>query len=127
MSIKLEINHDGWHRNTAIYVDLKTLLRSDSMLRAGKEYTGVLRRDVECEEFRYGEHYTFVETVRRMAEKRNPHVFDGDYITVTHRDDGSYRLNFKELRTDGGFSVERYARGVFNEICAALEGLIGEG
>ena len=41
----------GWHRNTELCVDLKTLLRSDSRLEAGKSYTGVLRRDVECEEF----------------------------------------------------------------------------
>ena len=61
-------------------------------------YTGVLRRDVECEEFRYDEHFTFVETVPPTAGKRNPHIFSGLYISVTRRDDGSLRLNFKELK-----------------------------
>ena len=119
----------GWHRNTELSVDLKTILRSDERIRIGKAYTGVLKLDseAETEEFHYRDpHYTFVETVPQTAGKRNPHVFDGQYITVTRRDDGSLRLNFKELDTGEGFSLERYALGVYNEICIALGGLIEE-
>ena len=119
----------GWHPNTELSVDLKTLLRKDVRMVTGKEYQGVLRRDseAEIEEFRCrDEHYTFVETVPQKDGKRNPHVFDGEFITVTRRDDGSLRLNFKELKTGEGFSLERYALGVYNEICLALAGLIEE-
>jgi hypothetical protein len=51
-------------------------------------------------------------------------VFDGEFITVTRRDDGSYRLNFKPLKIGADFSLEWYALGVYNEICIALGGLI---
>lgn len=122
-----ENNHQGWHPNTHLCVDVKTLLRSDRTMKAGKEYPGVLRRDVEIDEFRYNEIFTFVETVPQTAGKRNPHVFDGKYITVTRRADGSLRLNFKELKTGEGFSLEGYALGVYNEICMALYGLVEEG
>ncbi len=114
----------GWQRNTALCVNLKTVLRGDSRMKAGKEYLGVLRRDVECEDFYYDEHYTFVETLP-WSMKRNPHVFNGKFISVTRRDDGTYRLNFKELPAD--MKVERYALGVYNEICMALGGLVEEG
>lgn len=117
----------GWNRNTHLSVDLKTLLRSDSKMKAGKNYQGILRRDEICEEFRYDEHFTFVETVPQTAGKRNPHVFDGQYITVTRRDDGSLRLNFKELPKGANFNLERFALGVYNELCMALGGLIEEG
>ena len=30
--------------------------------------------------------------------KRNPRVFNGEYITVTRRDDGSLRPNFKPIK-----------------------------
>jgi len=93
----------------------------------GKAYQGVLRRDAdaEIEEYRsYDPHYTFVETLPQKDGKRNPHIFDGKYITVTRRDDGSLRLNFKELKTGDDFSLERYALGVYNEICIALAGLV---
>jgi len=58
------------------------------------------------------------------AGKRNPRVFDGRYITITRRDDGSLRLNFKSLRVGRDFSVETYAVGVFCELRNALKGLL---
>lgn len=121
-----EVEEQGWNPNTHLSVDLKTLLRSDSKMKAGKNYQGILRRDEICEEFRYDEHFTFVETVPQTAGKRNPHVFDGQYITVTRRDDGSLRLNFKELPKGANFDLERFALGVYNELCLALGGLIEE-
>ena len=117
----------GWHHNTALGCDLKTILSSDRIMKVEKEYQGILRRDVNIDEFHYDEHYTFVETVPQTAGKRNPHVFDGKYITVTRRDDGSLRLNFRPLTARRGFRLERYALGVYNEICMALYGLVEEG
>ena len=116
-----------WNRNTDLAVDLKTVLHSDRSMKIGKEYQGVLRLDseAEIEDYRCRDaHYTFIETLPQSAGKRNPHVFDGEYITVTRRDDGSLRLNFKTLKVDKGFSIYRYALGVFNELMWALEGLI---
>ena len=110
--------------NTILCCDLKTKLKDDAIMKPCKEYQGILRRDEICEEFRYDEHYTFTETLPHSAGKRNPHVFDGQYITVTRRDDGSLRLNFKELKVDKHFSVYRYALGVFNELMWALEDLV---
>ena len=43
------------------------------------------------------------------------------------RDDGSLRLNFKELPKGANFNLERFALGVYNELCLALGGLIEEG
>jgi len=118
-----------WHRNTDLAVDLKTILHSDTCVKTGRDYQGVLCLDHEADidEFRCRDaHYTFIETVRQSVGKRNPHVFVGEYITITRRDDGSLRLNFKPLRIEPGFSVERYAVGVSNELMWALEGLIEE-
>ena len=116
----------GWHRNTDLAVDLKTVLRSDTSMKTGKEYQGVLRRDqdAEIEDFRCRDaHYTFVETLP-WTTKRNPHVFRGRYISITRRDDGTLRPNFRPVKMDGDFSPERYAIGVSNELLWALEDLI---
>lgn len=112
----------GWHRNTDLCVDVKTFLRKDKVARMGKTYPGLLCRDQE-------EHYSFVETLpaTSTAGKRNPHVYEGAYITVTRRDDGTHRLNFKPLKTGANFTVEGYARGVAREIVEALKGLVEEG
>ena len=107
--------------NTELCVSLKTMLRNDCMMKPGRNYLGMLRRDVECEEFRYDTHFTFVETNSSTIVKRNPRVFSGQYITITQQDDGTLRPNFKMLATlAGDFSLEKYTRGVYEELHMAL-------
>ena len=128
MSKQSKTNLTGWHTNTDLGCDLKTILRSDRRMKHGKDYQGVLRLDAEGDVDEYlttDTHYTFVET-RPWSMKRNPRVYMGEHISVTRRDDGSLRLNFRPLKTDDHFSVERYALGVYNEICMALYGLVEE-
>ncbi len=108
-------------------VDLKTILFSAERMKTGRWYRGVICRDREgvLDEFLCSDpHYTFIETPLQNAVKRNPRVFEGRYITITQCDDGTLRPNFKHLDTDTGFSIERYALGVYNELCTALEGLV---
>ena len=112
-----------FNRNTHLGVNLKTMLRSENVMKTGKDYQGVLRRDVECDEFRWDEHFTFVETLP-WNTRRNPRVYNGKYISVTRRPDGTLRLNFKPLKMGDDFSLERYALGVYNELCIALGGLV---
>ena len=117
----------GWHHNTELAVNLKTILRSDRRMKVGKEYPGMLRLDSEgiVEEYLSRDpHYTFVETLP-WTTKRNPRVFRGKYITITRKDDGSLRPNFLPVKMDDhDFSVASYAIGVSNELLWALEGLV---
>ena len=68
--------------------------------------------------------FTFIETVPPAPRKHNPHVFKGDYITITRQADGSLRPNFRPMKVDEHFSIERFAVGVANELMLALECLI---
>ena len=112
-----------FNRNTHLGVNLKTMLRGENVMKTGKDYLGVLRRDVECDEFRWDEHFTFIETLP-WTMKRNPRVYTGKFISVTCRPDGSLRPNFKPLKVGKGFSLEHYAFGVYRELHKALEGLV---
>ena len=123
--IKNNADRRGWHHNTHLGVNVKTVLNNDRIMRVGKDYQGVLKRDVEIDEFRYDEHFTFVETLP-WSMKRNPRVYNGRYISVTRQDNGSLRPNFKPLKMGDDFSLERYALGVYNELCIALGGLVEE-
>ena len=120
-------NENVWNTNTDLGCDIKTILHSDRKMKAGKSYQGVLRLDQEVtiDEFLSRDpHYTFVETLP-WSMKRNPRVFNGKHISVTRQDDGTYRLNFKPLKVDDGFSVERYTFKVYLELHKALKGLVG--
>jgi hypothetical protein len=121
-------NHKGWHNNTDLGCEVKTILHSDKRMRTSKEYQGVLRLDSEAivDEFLCRDpHYTFVETLP-WSMKRNPRLFNGKFISITRQADGSLRPNFKPMRTDKDFSIEHYAFGVYRELHKALKGLIGE-
>ena len=121
-----EILQEGWNRNTELGCDVKTILRSDRVMKTGKDYQGVLRRDSDAivDEFLCRDpHYTFVETLP-WTTKRNPHVFSGRYITITRRDDGTLRPNFKLIPAD--MSVDNYAFGVYHELLQGLAGLVGK-
>ena len=120
-------NLEGWHRNTDLSVNLKTILCSDRKMKPCKDYQGVLRLDAEgtVEEFLSRDaHYTFVETLP-WTTKRNPRLFNGKYISITRRPDGSLRPNFKPMKVTKGFSVERYTFKVYLELHKALKGLVG--
>ena len=114
-----------FNHNTHLGVNVKTVLNSDRIMRVGKDYQGVLKRDVEIDEFLYDEHFTFVETLP-WSMKRNPRVYNGRYISVTRQDNGNLRPNFKPMKMGDDFSLERYALGVYNELCMALGGLVEE-
>lgn len=113
--------------NLVLCIDLKTKLQNDVLMKPGKNYLGILRREIPSEEFSFDDsRYTFIEALPQN-EKRNPRIYNGRYITATRRDNGSIRLNFKELDACGEFSIKRYAEGVRREICQALEGLVEKG
>lgn len=115
--------------NTELGVDLKTRLISDVLMKPGKVYRGVLMRDENLDEYGLADpHFTFIETLLPSTDgKRNPHVFVGDCITATRREDGTLRLNFKPVRTGAEFSVAGYAMRVAHEIVEAMSGLVEEG
>ena len=122
-------NLNGWHTNTDLGCDVKTILRSDRKMKVGKDYQGVFRLDEEATVDEYlsrDPHYTFIETLP-WSMKRNPKVFNGKYISATLQDDGNLRLNFKPLKIDGNFSVDRYCLGVYNEAFMALCGRVEKG
>ena len=107
----------GWFRNTDLCVDVKTFLRHDRIAKIGKNYTGVLCHDKD-------DHYAFVETglTAANANIRNPHIFEGKYISVTRRlRDGHVRFNFKEVDFGVGFNPLSFAVGVMKEILKAFK------
>ena len=110
----------GWKHTTELCMDVKTYLRGEIRMRTGKNYQGVLTRDSE-------EHMTFMETSCQKKMKRNPHIYEGERITVTRRDDGTLHPNFRPIRTGNGFNVERYALEVYLELLWALDGLVEKG
>ena len=106
--------------DTHLDVDLKLITREPGRMPVGGYLDGAITHDDE-------NHFTFIETPASTDGKRNPHVFEGEFITITRRSDGSLRPNFKLGRIGGrGFNLESYAFGVAYELREALRGLVEE-
>ena len=120
-------NHEGWNKNTDLGCDVKTILRSDKRMKVGKDYQGVFRLDEEAivdEYLSRDSHYTFIETIPQTSRKRNPQVFNGKFITLTRRSDGTYHPNFKPVNIGPGFNTEAYILCVYLEMRRATKGLV---
>ncbi len=111
--------------NTMLCVNLKTQLLDDAVVKPGKPYQGVLTKDVEVDEFFCDEHFTFIESAPAIV-RRNPRVFDGQYITITRWADGTYRTNLRPVAITDGFDIVAFATAVSNELLWSLESLIGK-
>ena len=111
-------DNSGLHPNTELCTELKTLTRQPGRMDEGVALPGLLTRDGE-------EHYTFIQTLLPSAGKRNPRVFDGRCITVTIKDDGTPRLNFKPLKETESLDVDTFANTVADELRRSLSNLLG--
>ena len=108
------------HPHTELGVDLKLLTHKPGRMPVDANLNGCITRDGEL-------HYTFTEMRSGGMGKRNPHVYVGEYITITRRDDGSLRPNFKPMpKLRANLSVDNYAFEVYRELRGALKGLVEE-
>ena len=64
------------------------------------------------------------ETVTLPSPKRNPHPFIGKYITITRRDDGTLRPNFRPVSMGPDFNPATYASNVAKELLQSLSILL---
>ena len=114
--------------NVELCVDLKTKLQNDVLMKPGKNYPGILMREVPSEEFGPDDgRYVFVESLPPAATKRNPRVFGCELFTLTLRDDGSLRMNVKPIKAGPDFSIDGFALRMSDEIRRALPGLVEKG
>ena len=79
-------------KNTNLCVDLKTVMQNDALLIEGQCYSGVLTRNGE-------DHFVFEESVNRGGRcPRNPKLFDGQYCSLVHMQNGKYQSLMQPLK-----------------------------
>lgn len=56
--------------------------------------------------------------------ERNPHLFEGEYINMARRKNGTLMFNFKNVKTnDPNFDSSKYAIDVYRELVNALQNI----
>lgn len=69
-------------------------------------------------------HYSIYvnEVTTRKSQKRNPKLYDGNYISLVRRADGSLKFFFKELKPET--DLDLYADQVYSELDEAIENIL---
>lgn len=94
----------GLYPNTELDVDLKLVTQEQGPMELGEYLDGMITRDGE-------DHFTFVEndTEQRKTERRNPSVYEGQWINVKRRADGTVYPTFKRTKGIGAGKLGDYA------------------
>lgn len=102
----------GLYPNTELDVDLKLVTQEQGPMELGEYLDGMITRDGE-------DHFTFVEnaTEQRKATRRNPSIYEGQWINVKRRADGTVYPTFKRTKGIGAGKLGDYA---VNTTCELL-------
>lgn len=113
-------------KNICLCVDLQINLLDDNLVMPRKKYLGILRSKLPTEGNINGDQLEFTEVEAPLTSyRRNLHIFEGNYVTITLRPDGSLRLNFRKAELDG-INIDTFCLEVANEIRQALKSVIGK-
>ena len=100
-------------KNENLSVDLKTVMQNDANPVEGQCYTGVLMRDGE-------DHYVFEESCHHRSCQRNPKLFDGQYCSLVHMQNGKYQIHMKTINASSITDRNQLAFNVYSELLTAF-------
>ena len=100
-------------KNENLSVDLKTVMQNDSNPVEGQSYAGVLTRDRE-------DHYVFEESCHHKTCQRNPKLFDGQYCSLVHMQNGKYQIHMKTINASQVADRNQLAFNVYSELLSAF-------
>ena len=69
-----------------------------------------------------GDGLRFEEAVKQKRPRRNPKLYEGDYVSLVHRSDGKYACTLKHIATpDEDFDHHTVAFRIYLELIDALQ------
>lgn len=115
-------HHATVYPNTEPCIDLKLLTRQPGHIAVGDYLDGTLTRDGD-------EHYLFIENAtdkkRQTATQRNPHIYEGRFINVNRKPDGTPYPTFNRPQFTADFAFKHFCLAAAEELLA-VAGIISE-
>ena len=103
----------GFYPNTELGIDLKLINRKPGRLGIGEYLDGAITHDGE-------DHFTFVqndsEKKKDKVVQRNPNVYEGTYINVNRKNDGTLYPTFNRPQFSERFTFQDFCQGAANEL-----------
>lgn len=105
-------NHN-FYPNTELGIDLKLITRKPGRMDIGEYLDGAITHDGE-------DHFTFVqndsEKKKDKVVQRNPHVYEGTYINVNRKKDGTLYPTFNRPQFTEKFTFQDFCLQAAKEL-----------
>lgn len=103
----------NFYPNTELGIDLKLITRKPGRLDIGEYLDGAITHDGE-------DHFTFVqndsEKKKDKVVQRNPHVYEGTYINVNRKKDGTLYPTFNRPQFTEKFTFQDFCLQAAKEL-----------
>lgn len=100
-------------KKTYFNVDLACTLQQDTEIAQDKCLNGVISK------IRGG--FRFEESIRGHRDKRNPKLFDGNYCSLVHMQNGKYQIHMKTINASAISDPNDFAFKVYSELLSAFK------
>ena len=104
---------NNFYPNTELGIDLKLITRKPGRMAVGEYLDGAITHDGE-------DHFTFVqndsEKKKEKVVQRNPHVYEGTYINVNRKKDGTLYPTFNRPQFSEHFTFQDFCQGAADEL-----------
>ena len=103
------------YKQTVNNISLQLVMQHpEVVINPSMSHAGVLSKD--------GEGFRFEEAVKQKRPRRNPKLYEGDYVSLVHRSDGKYACTLKHIATpDEDFDHHNVAFRIYLELIDALQ------
>ena len=103
------------YKQTINNISLQLVMQQPQVvINPSMNHTGVLSMN--------GDGFRFEEAVKQKRPRRNPKLYEGDYVSLVHRSDGKYACTLKHIATsDEDFDHHNVAFRIYLELIDALQ------
>ena len=102
------------YKQTINNISLQLVMQQPAVVDTQKNHTGVLSMNPHG--------FRFEEAVKQKRPRRNPKLYEGDYVSLVHRCDGKYACTLKHIATpDEDFDHHNVAFRIYLELIDALQ------
>ena len=103
------------YKQTINNISLQLVMQQPQVvINPSMSHAGVLSKN--------GEGFRFEEAVKQKRPRRNPKLYEGDYVSLVHRSDGKYACTLKHIATpDEDFDHHNVAFRIYLELIDALQ------
>ena len=103
------------YKQTVNNISLQLVMQHpEVVINPSMSHAGVLLKD--------GEGFRFEEAVKQKRPRRNPKLYEGQYVSLVHRSDGKYACSLKCISPhDKDFDHNMVAFRIYLELIDALQ------